>query len=67
MTKWIKKDFEIKSVKSGSRLAGRENLYEYYIVVKKTGQRLTDKIFYKKAEAEKWLADCIRYVNEKRV
>lgn len=67
---WTKSDFEIKSRPYGGRLQGQENLYAYYITDRHdsfykdaNGNQI---IFFKKADAIKWLGRFIKEANAKR-
>ena len=63
MNKLFKKDFTIRSRRSGSRLAGRENQVVYAIYTA-DGSRMVKDGFYRKADADAWLSRSIRRVNE---
>lgn len=58
---WTKKDFEIKSYRSGSQIKGKENEWLYKIYW--NGKLLKDG-FSNKAEANKWLSKFIKTRND---
>lgn len=61
--KITKNMFQIKSFRTGSVIRGRENQVAYKVLLKDGTKAVTDKVFYRKADAEKWLSDTIRIAN----
>ena len=59
----FKKDFVIKSRRTGSQLRGRENQVEYVIWTADGKRRVKDG-FYRKADADKWLSKKIAEANK---
>ena len=57
--KILKKNFTIKSYRSGSRLAGRENEW-LYKVVSADGTKEIKRGFSTYREADRWLSETVR-------
>lgn len=62
MTKIRKKDFIIKSRRTGNRLAGRENEVEYEIFTA-DGKKRVKSGFFRRKDADSWLSKNVKLAN----
>lgn len=61
--KVYKKDFIIKSYRTGSRLQGRENRVMYEVFTA-DGKKKVKSGFYRWKDADKWLSETVRIANK---
>ena len=61
--KVYKKDFIIKSYRTGSRLQGRENQVMYEVFTA-DGKKKVKSGFYRWKDADKWLSETVRIANK---
>lgn len=61
--KVYKKDFIIKSYRTGSRLQGRENRVMYEVFTA-DGKKKVKSGFYRWKDADKWLSETVKIANK---
>lgn len=63
MAKLRKKDFIIKSKRTGNRLANHENEVMYSVFTA-DGTKMVKSGFYRFVDADKWLSDTVKLANK---